>query len=68
MFVPVKCSKESVQWHFIFNEDGGRISYLEADKGSSSRLSSETLDPSFLEVARNFVGWSSSVEVLTGKY
>ena len=73
MFVPVKCSKESVQWHFIFNEDisnvdEGRISYLEADKRCSSRLSSEALDSSFLEAARHIVGWSSSVEMLTGKY
>ena len=73
MFVPVKCSKESVQWHFIFNEDisnvdEGRISYLEADKRCSSRLSSEALDSSFLEAARHIVGWSSSVEMSTGKY
>jgi len=67
MFVPVKCVKNSVIWHFLFHEDETRIPYLSASKLCHGRLSSDSLDASGIEDARNFLGWSSSVEVCTGK-
>jgi hypothetical protein len=67
MFVPVKREKNSVVWHFLFHQDETRIPYLEASKLCHSRLSSEELDSSRLEISRNFVGWSSSVHLQAGK-
>ena len=63
MLVPIKRIKKSVVWHFLCNEDETRIPYLDANKFCHNRLSTEELDSSDLEVARNFVGWSSSVHL-----
>jgi hypothetical protein len=67
MFVPIKRTNKSTIWHFLFNKDETRISYLDADKHCSDRLSLEDLCYSDLETTRTFVGWSSSVHLQTGK-
>lgn len=67
MFVPTKRIKNSVQWHFIYQQDGSRISYLEADARCTVRLHIADLDATRLESSRNFVGWASSVLTQIGK-
>lgn len=68
MFIPMKKVKSSILWHFLFNEDETRMSYLTASKLCSGRLSTNVVDASSLETGRHFLGWSSSVEVFTGTY
>lgn len=67
MFVPIDQEKKSILWHFLYHEDETRISYLEASKFCPTRLGSEAMDASHLEISRNFMGWSSSVSLQTGK-
>ena len=63
MLAPTKRTNNSVQWHFIVNEDGERLSFNEGLK--HSKLASP--NDAFFPGARHFVGWSDSVEVTLGK-
>ena len=68
MFVPTKKTGNLVQWHFLCNEDGSRMSFLEAAKQCPRRVSTETLDIGSSDCTRHFVGWASSVVMQTGEY
>jgi hypothetical protein len=67
LFVPTKRIKNSVLWHFLFNQDGSRISYSDARTRCPGLVSIETLDASCLGSARHFLGWASSVVMRAGK-
>jgi len=67
MFVPVTRVENSVVWHFLFHEDESRIPYLEASQLCYGRVSTDVLDAPYIEGSRNFLGWSSSIEVFAGK-
>ena len=56
-FVPLKKSGESIQWHYIRNKDGSRLSYWEADKRCPGRPLSGTIDRESLKSTRAFLGW-----------
>ncbi|TVY93125.1 hypothetical protein LAWI1_G004224 [Lachnellula willkommii] len=66
MFVPTKRIKDSIQWHFVRNAVGYRVSYLVADKVCPERLKIDCVDIDCLEYVRNFVGWVSSAALRTG--
>ena len=68
MFVPISHINQSIQWHFIRNQDNCRLSYLEAARRCPNRASTDSVDESDLESARNFVGWASSVILQAGKH
>jgi hypothetical protein len=68
LFCPTRRVDNSIQWHYLFERDGGRISYLAADKRCLNRLGSEDFDSTCLPHCRNFLGWASSVEVCAGKF
>lgn len=66
MFIPTKHHEDnSLQWHFMFDKDQSRISYLET-KMCASCVSADALDVLTLENSRNFLGWAPSVELKTG--
>lgn len=67
LFVPTRRIKNSVLWHFLFNQDGSRISYSEASVRCIDQAPIETLDASCLGSSRHFLGWASSVVLRTGK-
>jgi hypothetical protein len=67
MFIPTKLAKNSIQWHFIYHEDGSRVSYLEGDKYVPVALGPAELTVPRLEASRHFVGWASSVLVQVGR-
>ena len=61
MFVPMGRIRNSVLWHFLYNKDTSRISYLSARERCSRQALIDTVDVSCLEYTRNFLGWASSV-------
>lgn len=63
MFYPTQRIQNSVLWHFLVNENGKRMSYLSAE---GCRASIHDVDAACLEQSRNFLGWSSSVEIHAG--
>jgi hypothetical protein len=67
MFCPTQRIKNSVMWHYIFNNDGSRISYLSAEGLCGGRALIQDVDAPCLELSRNFLGWASSVENHAGK-
>ena len=67
MFCPTQRIKDSVLWHYMFNHDASRISYLSADTLCGRRTPIHEVDVGCLKHSRNFLGWSSSVEVHTGE-
>ncbi|KAH8752308.1 hypothetical protein F5882DRAFT_339809 [Hyaloscypha sp. PMI_1271] len=56
-FVPLRRSGDSIQWHFIRNEDESRLSYWEADKRCPERALLDTVDQDSLSSTRAFLGW-----------
>jgi hypothetical protein len=66
LFCPTRLLNNSVQWHYLFEKDGGRISYLSADDRCPYRVKSNSLDAPYLPLCRNFLGWASSIEINTG--
>jgi hypothetical protein len=66
LFFPTRRLNNSVQWHYLFEKDGGRISYLSADDRCPDRVKSNSLDAPCLPFCRNFLGWASSIEINTG--
>lgn len=67
LFCPTRLVNNSVQWHYLFEKDGSRISYLAADERCPTGLTLDDIDVTSLPKCRNFLGWASSVEILTGK-
>ena len=67
MFCPMAMYNGSIQWHYIFDATGDRLSYLAADLRCRGRLLSPSLDTSCLPRLRHFLGWASSVETFAGK-
>jgi hypothetical protein len=68
MFVPTKRIGDSVLWHFLFNEDGSRMSYLCATNHYPNQGSISMVDISSLVHTRNFLGWTSSVTNCIGEH
>ncbi|KAE9374285.1 hypothetical protein N431DRAFT_556628 [Stipitochalara longipes BDJ] len=66
MCCPTRRVKNSVLWHYIFNHDGSRLSYLSADVLCGRRALVPEVDAPLLEISRNFLGWTSSVEIQVG--
>jgi len=67
LFCPTRLVNNSVQWHYLFEKDGDRISYLSADNSCHNRVRSNDLDTTCIPLCRNFLGWASSIEINTGK-
>lgn len=57
MFVPLKRSGDSIQWHFVRNEDDSRLEYWQADKQCSGRALLDSVDQDSLTSTRAFLGW-----------
>ena len=62
MLVPTKHSRDLLMWHLLYNEDGGRISYL--DNTVANADNSNVFD---LETTRHIVGWCSEMKYYAGK-
>ena len=67
MFCPTERIKNSVLWHYLFNHDGNRMSYLSPDTLCRGRVPIHEVDMACLEYSRNFLGWASNVEVHIGE-
>jgi hypothetical protein len=57
MFVPLRRSGDSVQWHFIQNEHDERMEYWQASKRCPGRALLDSVDQTSLTSTRAFVGW-----------
>jgi hypothetical protein len=57
MFVPLRRSGDSVQWHFIKNEHDDRLEYWQASKKCPGRALLDSVDQKSLTTTRAFVGW-----------
>lgn len=68
MFVLTAQTAHSVNWHFIYEEDGCRIPYHSASKYDrfSKGPPKKNHDVSVLGFSRNFIGWASSAILRTG--
>ncbi|KAG0645258.1 hypothetical protein D0Z07_8889 [Hyphodiscus hymeniophilus] len=64
---PTQRIKNSVLWHYMFNYDGSRMSYLVPSVLGEGCASVHEVDTSCLEYSRNFLGWTSSAEIYTGE-
>lgn len=58
-FVPTRTVQNSVIWHFCYNNDGSRLSYLFA-RDCCPEGTLENADTLSLANTRNFVGWTQS--------
>jgi hypothetical protein len=67
MFVATEVSDNAVVWHFLCNQDGARISYLDLQHYCQGYHVSSPFSPSLWTTTRNFVGWTTSVNRLAGK-
>ncbi|KAH8743272.1 hypothetical protein BGZ57DRAFT_779308, partial [Hyaloscypha finlandica] len=67
MFAPTLRLGNSVLWHFLFNRDERRMSYLTPEDLGLDNVSSEVVDHACLDSVRNFLGWSSHIEIHTGR-
>ena len=63
MFVPVKRVGDCVQWHYIYNEDGSRLPYGEADKHCPGRL---LMNQKEVASTRAILGWWGKVTTRLG--
>jgi hypothetical protein len=66
LFCPMKRLKRSVLWHYLFEQEGGRISYLAASDRCPERALLRNVDNACLPLSRHFLGWTSSVEIRAG--
>jgi hypothetical protein len=66
MFCPTQRIKDSVLWHYLFNQDKSRMSYLFADTIHRGRALLHEVDMACLSHSRNFLGWCSSAEIHAG--
>jgi hypothetical protein len=57
MLVPLKRSGDSIQWHFIRNEDDSRLPFCEVDKRCPGRALLDTVDLKSISTTRAFLGW-----------
>jgi len=69
MFIPVVRIQNSVLWHLLYEDDGGRISYFLANRYNrcSSVPGAGNVDVSLLGSSRNFLGWVSSAVLKAGQ-
>jgi hypothetical protein len=64
MFVPYKRHGNSIQWHFITNEDNNRLEYFQADQQCPKRL--RNVNQESLVSTRAFLGWWGEVTTNLG--
>jgi hypothetical protein len=57
MFMPLQRSSDSIQWHFIRNEDDSRLEYWQAGKWCPGRALLDSVDHDSLTSTRAFLGW-----------
>jgi hypothetical protein len=62
MLVPTKLSGDMLIWHFLYNRDGNRISYLD-----NTVAHAENVGVSDLDNTRHVVGWCSKVRSYAGR-
>jgi hypothetical protein len=68
MFIPLRRSGDSVQWHFIKNEHDDRMEYWQASKNSPNRALLDSVDQKSLTSTRAFVGrWANTTTHLDTK-
>jgi hypothetical protein len=67
MFIPIRHTKDSIQWHFVCNTDGSRVSYWKADEINPDRRNLSAVTLSCLKYSRHFVGWTAYVVLQAGK-
>ncbi|TKA61242.1 hypothetical protein B0A55_12217, partial [Friedmanniomyces simplex] len=63
LFVPTKRIGSSIVWHFIIREGGSRVSY---NDGAAVARQDGVIEPSALQTARHFVGWTPVADQLAG--
>jgi hypothetical protein len=68
MFIATGMPANSIVWHFVCNRNGDRVSYLNVLRYHSGKTGSSAPEPSYGNITRNFIGWTSSVRRLAGKY
>jgi hypothetical protein len=66
MFVPLKRSGDSIQWHFVRNEDDSRLEYWQVDKLCPGRALLDSIDQESLASTRAFLGWWGKVTTHLG--
>jgi hypothetical protein len=66
MFVPLKRHGNTIQWHFITNEDNNRLEYFRADRQCPDRALLGSVDRESLTSTRAFLGWWETVTTNLG--
>jgi hypothetical protein len=57
MFVPLKRTGDSIQWHFIRKEDDSRLPFWEVEERCPGRALLDTVDLESISSTRAFLGW-----------
>jgi hypothetical protein len=65
-FLPVKRYKDSIQWHYIENDENVRLPYWEVEARCPGRAMLEEVSIDSLKNTRAFVGWWGTTETHLG--
>ncbi|CZR67453.1 uncharacterized protein PAC_17352 [Phialocephala subalpina] len=57
MFVPIQRTGNSIQWHYIHNDENVRLPYWEVDSRCPSRALMDVVDLDSITTTRAFLGW-----------
>ena len=66
LFYPVSCDGDSVQWHFVRNEDEQYLPYKEVKTRCPDRASLASVNFESLKNKRSFLGWCTLAETHLG--
>jgi len=63
MLVPTRQTKDSISWHFLFNENGDRIPYYAFRERCGRWIDTDKVNTKHVEAGdvRHFVGWTSNI-------
>ncbi|CAH0021594.1 unnamed protein product [Clonostachys rhizophaga] len=64
MLILTRRNEDSLYWHLVYNKDGGRISYLDADEYKVDQA--QDIAQSELESLRHVLGWCSEAKFYAG--
>lgn len=66
MLILTRRKEDSLYWHLVYNKDGTRISYLDADEYKADQA--QNIAQSELESLRHVLGWCSEAKFYAGNY
>lgn len=67
-FIITRAIQNSICWHFVYNSEGHRLSFLSARESCFEVVAIESINDIEFAEKRNFVGWTSSASLELGKH